>query len=476
VMSALRGPLELLTSPDRLSGGASASGAAAGGGASGAAAAGSGGASGGLGGGSISDKAEVAAAAEALAGLIASGAPWADLDGGGEGGGGGGNGDGSGGGGGGGGWAVAALRRALRGSSMETCECWALAYRFAIRGLLDGLFPDRLRPVMPPDSNEMPWDQRTTAPPPPPPPRPVLAGGLTAEVTAAALGDLLGLTVPLAATAAKPGSGTTGDTAEVAAAMAAATVGDGGGGGGDVESVIVPGGGGLPAQLKRLRCVAAAVRELSGVQLRGEEEAGAKEEGLPLQVRLFWCGLLRELRQLASCPDSASAEECLSLREQLGQPLLDALSYFGATEGLLTDMGNGNGSNGDPTNGGNGGRRRTATEGRRNGGNGGGGNGSSGSNGEGELVHVSAEPSGMSTPAEMELGEGEEEPVLILHPANATHRRPGAGAGGGGGGALPYASMSYLRSAARSLAADLVRDFNAAAVRVQAAARGEEEE
>ncbi|GIL93202.1 hypothetical protein Vretifemale_20641, partial [Volvox reticuliferus] len=92
MLLALKDPLEVLTAPDRLT--------TAGDGA---------------------DKAEMAAAAEVLAGLLASGAPWvatAATDAG-----------GGGGGGGGGGWVLAALARAVRGTSLDMSESWALSYR-----------------------------------------------------------------------------------------------------------------------------------------------------------------------------------------------------------------------------------------------------------------------------------------------------------------------------------------------------------
>ncbi len=88
MLSALRPSLEALTRPERFLAAANSS-----------------------------DKAELAAAAEAVAGILASGAPWAPAA------------EGGGGGGGDGGWAVAALGAALRGTSLDMADAWAVAYR-----------------------------------------------------------------------------------------------------------------------------------------------------------------------------------------------------------------------------------------------------------------------------------------------------------------------------------------------------------
>lgn len=95
MLRTLRPRLEALTAPERLAAAASSS-----------------------------DKCETAAAAEALAGLIASGAPWVPVPAAaaavGQ----------EGGGGGGGGWAVAALGRAIRATSLDMAASWALSYRW----------------------------------------------------------------------------------------------------------------------------------------------------------------------------------------------------------------------------------------------------------------------------------------------------------------------------------------------------------
>jgi hypothetical protein len=89
MLVAMRAPLEALTAPERL---AAASGAAAG----------------------PDARAEAAAAAEALAGLVASGAPWVagEAE---------------------GGWALAVLARALRGTGLDLADCWAAAARWGGR-------------------------------------------------------------------------------------------------------------------------------------------------------------------------------------------------------------------------------------------------------------------------------------------------------------------------------------------------------
>ncbi|KAG2489806.1 hypothetical protein HYH03_011755 [Edaphochlamys debaryana] len=367
VLAALRPSLEALTAPERLATAANST-----------------------------EKSELAAAAEALAGLLAAGAPWAPAvtaaaAGGGEG----------------GGWAVAAMGRALRSTSLEMADSWAVSYRFAVRGLLDALIPTRLYPAAPPTPDGAV------------PPAPLAAPGLVGDpaATSAALAELLALTVPSAAAAAAavgPAAASAGDAAAAAGVAAAAAV----------AAEAAGGGGGLPRQLKRLRCVGQAVRELCSLEPQGP---------LPLPVRLFWSGALSELSGLTSSPDS------LPLREQLRGPLADAVAYWGAAEGLLDALpplpantptaGNGNGRNGN---------------GRGN------GNGTNG--GEGDLVHVSAGPSGASTPAEMELGEGEEGPVLLLH-----------------GAPVRGASVPHLQRRARALALALAAGFNAAAVAVQEA-------
>ncbi|EFJ46867.1 hypothetical protein VOLCADRAFT_92605 [Volvox carteri f. nagariensis] len=305
MLSALRGHIELLTAAGHVT------------------------ATGGEGG----DKAEMATAAEVLAGLIASGAPWVAADGG-TAGGAGSSGAGAGGGVG-GGWAVAALARAISGTNLDMSETWALSYRYvvqqcstpfatsyifsscirilkgipytgipthppalvrlyAVRGILDGLVPEGPSAAA---------DRRPLLP------RPPLAAGLTDGTLVTALGDLLRLTVPspLAPPPVTAAASTLAAEADVNAAAGGSTAVTASGGGG---------GGGMPARIKRLRCVGAVVRELTRLDPCNE---------LPLPVRLFWRGLLDELHSVSSSLD------CLGLRDQLRGPITDTLAYFGAT-------------------------------------------------------------------------------------------------------------------------------------------------
>ncbi|KAG2431096.1 hypothetical protein HXX76_009627 [Chlamydomonas incerta] len=414
---------------------------------------------------SSSDKCEMAAAAEALAGLVASGAPWAAAAAaaaaGGE----------AAGGGGGGGWAVAALGRAVRATSLDMAGSWALSYRFAVRGMLDALCPERLHAIISPAA--LPGGAA--------PPRPLLAAALAAAppaAAAAALGDLLRLTIAPPPSTAAAGAGA---TAGAAAAGSAATAEAGAGSSGS------SGFSGLAGQLKRLRCVGEVVRELVGVD---------PSKAPPAQVLSFLSGVLDELSLLvaataaaepppppqlqpqpptaASAADAAAAEaaaaaalaaavaaatpDSLRLRENIAPPLLDVVAYLRAADGLLARQQ----------------QALAAAAARKGNGNGNGNNGNNGNGGgEADIVHVSAAASGQSSPVGMEVADTEDEgAVLVSHRASAAAAADAADAAAAAGPGTPpplHASLLPLQARAARLALALANRFNAAAVSVQEA-------
>lgn len=93
-----------------------------------------------------------------------------------------------------------------------------------------------------------------------------------------------------------------------------------------------------------------------------------------VQVRSYWAGVMDELHSVvgggAATPAVAAG---FSLRDQYGPLIVSTVSYFDAARGMLA---------------------AAARNGH---------NGHNGHNGEGDVVHVGAEESGMSTPAEMEV-------------------------------------------------------------------------
>lgn len=112
-------------------------------------------------------------------------------------------------------------------------------------------------------------------------------------------------------------------------------------------------------------------------------------------MRRFWAELLDELHAATSSLDS------LSLRELLRSLFTETLAFFGATEGLLQVMRQ---QQQQPSSGGCGRGAIRSSDGGSGSGNS--GKGVNGSNGEGDLIHVSAEPSGISTPTEVEVEVG----------------------------------------------------------------------
>jgi hypothetical protein len=235
------------------------------------------------------DKAEQAAAAEVMAGLLASGAPWAAPQAGTSG-----SGSGSdtrt--------WFRDLLARQLASSSLEMSEAWAVSLRYGVRGLVDMCVPPAGLYLSPGVKAVM-----TT-----PLPKPLIT--LPQETAVPALGVVVETILasgPPAAAPAPPAAGAGSSTPPPAGTAAAQAPS------GDVSTTV--GGSSTPATLKRLRYIHQVARELTAL---------SPARGLPAPVRRFWGSLLRELR-------GALTAELLSLRQQLGKMMGLSLGYFSAT-------------------------------------------------------------------------------------------------------------------------------------------------
>ncbi|KAF8058035.1 proteasome activator subunit 4 [Scenedesmus sp. PABB004] len=296
------------------------------------------------------EKAEAAAVAEALAGLLASAAPAAA----------GGGADG------GGGWALALLRDALNSATLEMSDAWGAALWYALDALLDA----------PAGSPRQSRAGDGAAPP--------ADGGVASDAldvrdapAAAMLQQLLGVIM-----AAVPGAAAGGAAAAAAAALAgaAAAAAPGTPGAGEAPAADRSGAGGaLPSDLKRLKyllhclppirrrgtlgtagldaalgvptpeagggdaAAAAAVATAAAAARRaacGGRSSGGGAEGwtalplapppaLPRSVRVFLAALMQEVGALAE------AEQPTAMREVLGSLLADLAALFAAPAPLL---------------------------------------------------------------------------------------------------------------------------------------------
>lgn len=238
------------------------------------------------------DKSEQAAAAETMAGLLASGAPWAaaaaaSQSSGGV------DGDPR-------AWVTDLLSRQLASSSLELSEAWAVSLRYGVRGLVDMCVPVTGLYLSP----------GVKAIVTSPLPQPLIT--LPKESAVSALGvvvDTILSSGPPAATPAAPAAAGASSTPASATPAAQQPAGDAG-----VTSSTV-GGSSTPATLKRLRYIHQVARELTTL---------SPARGLPAPVRRFWGALLRELR------GSLNAD-LLAVRQQLGKMMGLSLGYFSAT-------------------------------------------------------------------------------------------------------------------------------------------------
>ena len=236
-----------------------------------------------------SDKAEQAALAETMAGLLACGAyQQAAVAGGGCSSGGVGSGSSgfgsssaaAAGGNGGSGWLLKCLALALRGTTLELSESWAVAMRFGVRGLLRGLVAP---PPQATQGGSVPWSSRAASP-------------LPSTLSRADALDALRLLLDMVL--GKDGLG--------GADLPEAKAGAGEAGGALRE---------LPTEVKRLKYMQQCVKELCGLDPAHQ---------LPAQVLAFWGEALQQLQALL-CADA------FSLREPLAGVLVDVCSYFGGS-------------------------------------------------------------------------------------------------------------------------------------------------
>lgn len=217
-------------------------------------------------GGSGGDKAEHVTCAEVCAGLLGSGAPWRE------------GADGS--------WVVAALEGGLHACHLELADCWSLALRYGVRGLLE------LSGLMTKEEGLSPAASSHTV--------------IDAATAESALCGLLDMVLAL------PGSNLEGGSGALGVISGPAGVASG-----------------LVAQTKYLKYLRAAVAELRYC---------GPIASLPPRVRSFWSSVLAAGSQLLRV-------ESLGLREEGGALLSDVLSYW-EFPARVDSNGGGSGSSG----------------------------------------------------------------------------------------------------------------------------------